>query len=293
MNPAPPRSKRQFGQSTVGMSKDRIDRIQDKFKAIKREGRPGLIVYLTTGFPDLEATRELVPALAAAGADAIELSIPFSDPLADGPVIQESSFHALGQGVTPDDCLDTVAQVREQVPDTPLILMTYYNPVYTYGLERFAQRMAEVGVDGIIPVDLPGEEAGPLYRQCAPRNVHIVPLLAPTSTDDSIKTAVSVSSGFIYCVSLIGITGERDQVSARGPELLNRVSAHTSLPLAVGFGISRRDHVETVCQYAQAAAVGTALIRTILESPRDQVVAQASKLVAELAGKPWPPGGTD
>lgn len=272
------------------MSKDRI---KEKFGAIRRERRPGLIVYLTTGFPDLEATLELVPALAAAGADAIELSIPFSDPLADGPVIQESTFHALRQGVTPDDCLDVVAQVRQRAPDTPLVLMTYYNPVFNYGLARFAQRLEECGVDGIIPVDLPGEEAGPLFAQCAPRKVHLVPLLAPTSTDENIRTAVSVSSGFIYCVSLTGITGARDRVSQRGLELLNRVRRHTSLPLTVGFGISRREHVETVCRQAQAAAVGSALIHLMLESPRDQVVARAGKLVAELAGKPWPaPGGT-
>ncbi len=267
------------------------DRIKEKFAAIRNEGRPGLIIYLTTGFPDLEATLELAPALAEAGADAIEISIPFSDPLADGPVIQESSFRALQQGVTPDECLNVVAQIRDRTPDTPLILMTYYNPVYTYGLERFAQRLEECGVDGVIPVDLPAEEAGPLYAQCAPRNVHIVPLLAPTSTDAGIRTAVSISSGFIYCVSLTGITGARDQVSRQGPELLQRVRAHTQLPLAVGFGISRREHVETVCQNAEAAAVGSALIRTMLESPRDETVARASRLVAELAGRREPAAG--
>ena len=265
------------------------DRIKEKFEAIKRENRTGLIVYLTTGFPDLEATLELVPALAEAGADGIELSIPFSDPLADGPVIQESSFLALEGGIKPDDCLDMVAQVRDRVPDTPLILMTYYNPVFTYGLSRFAQRLAECGFDGVIPVDLPAEEAWPLYEECQPRNVRIVPLLAPTSTDNSIKTAVNISSGFIYCVSLTGITGARDQVSQQGIDLLQRVRKYTTLPLAVGFGISQREHVERVCQEAEAAVVGSALIRTMLESPRDQLVARASELVAELAGKSRPP----
>jgi len=270
------------------MSKDRI---REKFEAIKRENRPGLLVYLTTGFPDLEATLELVPALAEAGADGIEFSIPFSDPLADGPVIQESSFRALERGITPDDCLDMAAQVRDKVPETPLILMTYYNPVYTYGLERFAQRAADCGIDGIIPVDLPAEESGPLFEQCNYRNVHIVPLLAPTSTDESIKTAVGISSGFIYCVSLTGITGARDQVAQSGFDILKRVRRYTELPLAIGFGISRREHVETVCQEADAAAVGSALIRTMLESPRDQLVERASSLVAELAGRNQPSAG--
>lgn len=264
------------------------DRIKEKFAAIKREGRPGLIVFLTTGFPDLEATLELVPALASAGADAIELSIPFSDPLADGPDIQESSFRALQRGVTPQDCLDTIAQARDQVPDTPLILMTYYNSVYNYGLERFAIQAEQSGVDGLIMIDLPGEEAEPLLAQCRPRNIHLIPLLAPTSTDASIHGAAEVGSGFIYCISVTGITGARDRVSQQGLQLLDRVSAHSSLPLAVGFGISRREHVETVCQQAQAAVVGSALIRTILDSPREQVVARASRFVAELAGRPWP-----
>ena len=260
-------------------------RIRNKFEAIRNEGRPGLIVYLTTGFPDLEATLELIPALAEAGADGIEFSIPFSDPLADGPVIQESSQRALEGGVTPDDCLDLVAQVRDQVPDTPLVLMTYYNPVYTYGLERFARRSADCGIDGVIPVDLPAEEAAPLYEQCFPRDIDIVPLLAPTSTDEGIKTAVRVSSGFIYCVGLTGTTGVRDQVSQQSIDLVKRVRKFTSLPLTLGFGISRREHVETVCQEAEAAAVGSALIRTMLESPRNELVERASRLVAELAGR--------
>lgn len=261
------------------------DRVKEAFDIIKKEDRPGLLPYLTTGFPDMQATLELIPALAAAGADGIEFSIPFSDPLADGPVIQESSFLALQGGVTPDDCLEMVAQVRGKVPDTPLILMTYYNPVCSYGLSRFAQRMSDCGIDAVIPVDLPAEEAGPLYGECHPRSIHIVPLLAPTSTEESIRTAVGISSGFIYCVSLTGITGEREQVSQSGIELIRRVRRQTSLPLVLGFGITRREHVETVCQEAEAAAVGSALIRTMIESPRDQLVARASRLVAELAGR--------
>ncbi len=269
------------------------DRIKEKFETLAREQRPGLIVYLTTGFPDLAATLELVPALAAAGADAIELSIPFSDPLADGPVIQQSSLLALQQGITPDDCLETFARVREQVPDTPLVLMTYYNPVYSYGLERFAGRLRECGVDGVIPVDLPGEEAGPFYRQCRHYGVHFIPLLAPTSSEASIRTVAGLSSGFIYCVSLTGITGARDQVSRQGIRLLARVRAHTSLPLALGFGISRREHVEMVGREAQAAAVGSALIRIMLESPRDRLIDEATRLVAELAGRASPTGTGD
>ena len=266
----------------MGMSRDRI---KEKFAALRREGRPGLIVYLATGSPDLAATRELIPALVDAGADAVEISIPFSDPVADGPVIQEASFRALEQGVTPDNCLDTVAAVRAQIPDTPLIVMTYYNPILSYGLERFAGRAAECGVDGIIAVDLPLAEAGPLTQECAARDIHIIPLLAPTSAETNIRQAAQAATGFIYCVSLAGVTGAREQVSARGLDLPERVRAYTDLPLALGFGISRREHVVAVGQRADAAAVGSALVRTVLESPRDQVVAQACRLVAELAGR--------
>jgi tryptophan synthase alpha chain len=267
------------------------DRIKEKFAAIKREGRPGLIIFLTAGFPDLAATRELVPALVAAGADAVELGIPFSDPLAEGPVIQESSFRALEQGVTLADCLTLVDDLRHKVPDTPLVLMGYYNPIYRYGLEKFADEARRVGVDGIIVVDLPQGEVGPLAQYSAPRGISIIPLLAPTSTDASIRASTAGASGFVYCVSLTGVTGTREQVSQRGFDLLHRVRSHTSLPLAVGFGISTREHVLEVGRHAEAAVVGSALVRVMLESPRDQLVANASRLVAQLAGLPAPVKG--
>ena len=261
------------------------DRIKESFAAIQHQGRTGLIVFLTAGVPDRQATLELVPALVAAGADAIELGVPFSDPLAEGPVIQESSFLALQQDITLADCLEMVDELRDQVPGTPLVLMGYYNPIYSYGLEKFAKRAQETGVDGLIAVDLPHSESAPLASQCAAHGIHMIPLLAPTSTDDSIRESCADAGGFIYCVSLTGVTGIRDEVSGRGIELLERVRPHTSLPLTVGFGISRREHVETVCREADAAVVGSALVRVMLESPRDQLVARSSELVAQLAGR--------
>ncbi len=261
------------------------DRIKESFAAIKRQGRTGLIVFLTAGFPDKQATLELVPALVAAGADAIELGVPFSDPLAEGPVIQQSSFLALQQEITLADCMDMVEELREQVPDTPLVLMGYYNPIYSFGLQKFAERAEESGVDGLIAVDLPHSEAAPLAAQGVAHGIHMIPLLAPTSTDESIRESCVDAGGFIYCISLTGVTGTRDEVSVRGIELLERVRPHTSLPLAVGFGISQREHVETVCRDAEAAVVGSALVRVMLESPREELVDRASKLVARLAGR--------
>ena len=262
------------------------DRIKETFATIGREGRPGLIVFLTAGHPDLEATLELVPQLVAAGADGIEIGVPFSDPLGEGPTVQESSFQALKQRVTLGDCLDMVRQLRDRVPETPLILMGYYNPILAYGLDRFASEAQEAGVDGLIIVDLPQFEAEPLASLCLPRGIHIIPLLAPTSTDESVQAACDTATGFIYCVSVTGVTGARDRVSDQGIRLLERARAHTTVPLALGFGISRREHVEEVCRLADAAIVGSALVRVMLESPRDQLVARASRLVAELAGAP-------
>ena len=268
------------------------DRIRESFAAISKEGKAGLIVFLTAGFPDREATLELVPALVEAGADAVELGVPFSDPLAEGPTIQQSSFLAVQQQVSLADCLGMVEQLRDKVPDTPLVLMGYYNPIFNYGLVKFAQEAQRVGVDGIIAVDLPHVESAPLAEQCRAKGVHIIPLLAPTSTEASIRTACTDAGGFIYCISLTGVTGARDSVSDRGAQLVDRVRAHTSLPLAVGFGISRREHVVDVCRKAEAAVVGSALVQVMLESPRDQLARRASRFVAELAGKQVAAGGS-
>ena len=263
-------------------------RIRRMFEKVREQKRPGLIVFLTAGFPDMEATMELVPALVAAGADAVELGVPFSDPLAEGPVIQESSFKALQNGTSLEDCLNAAETLRDKIPDTPLILMGYYNPIHTYGLVPFAQRCHQAGVDGLITVDLPGFEADPLIEECKSHDISMIPLLAPTSTDESIKMSCSGASGFIYCISVTGVTGAREQVSGRSFDLLDRVKAITDLPLAVGFGISNRTHVEEVGNTADAAVVGSALIRVMLESPREELVERTSRFVAELAGVTLP-----
>ena len=261
------------------------DRIADKFAAIKAEGRPGLIVFVTVGHPYRDAALEIVPRLVAAGADAIELGVPFSDPLGDGPVIQESSFVALQNGVTPQDCLDTAAALRPQIGDTPLLLMGYYNTVMSYGLERFAAACAAASVDGLIIVDLPGSEAEALVAQLAPYGIHLIPLLAPTSTDASIAQSVGIGGGFVYCTSVTGVTGARAEVSDRGLDLVDRVRRHTDLPVAIGFGISRREHVLDVGRRADAAVVGSALVRALAAGPDEYAAARGAGIVAELAGR--------
>ena len=259
-------------------------RIRHMFDIVREQNRPGLIVFVTAGFPDMDTTLELVPALVAAGADAVELGVPFSDPLAEGPIIQESSFRALQNGTSLDDCLKATEILRDKIPDTPLILMGYYNPIYSYGLVSFTDRCQQSEVDGLIVVDLPGFEATPMAAECKTRNISMIPLLAPTSTDASIRDSCSGASGFVYCISVTGVTGVRDQVSDRSFDLLDRVKTHTDLPLAVGFGISSRAHVEEVGNNAEGAVVGSALIKVMLDSPREELVERASLFVAGLAG---------
>ena len=261
------------------------ERIEQMFASVRERERPGLIVFLTAGFPDMETTLELVPALVEAGADAVEIGVPFSDPLAEGPTIQNSSFLALQNHVTTTNCLQAVEALRSRVADVPLILMGYYNPVFSYGVSRFVADCRGVGVDGLITVDLPGTESGQLASECGSRDISLIPLLAPTSTEESIGEYCRTASGFIYCVSVTGVTGARNELSGRGLELLKRVRRHTSLPLALGFGISAPEHVVEVGKTADAAVVGSALVRVILDSPRGQVVNRASAFVASLAGR--------
>jgi len=241
-----------------------VSRIGESMAGLRAGGRLGLITYLTVGYPDVESTLELVPALAAGGADMVELGVPFSDPLADGATIQRASHHALGQGVTAAVCLDVVRRLREGGLTIPLLLMGYYNPVLAYGVEQFARDAADAGADGFIVVDLPPEEALPVQTACAGRGLDLVYLLAPTSSEERIALVSGQASGFVYCVSLAGVTGARRDLSPGLAEFLARVRRHTSLPLAVGFGISRVEHVQAVARLgADAAVIGSAIIDLI------------------------------
>ncbi len=261
-------------------------RIQEAFAAMKRQGRTGLVLYVTVGFPDVQTTLDLVPALAQAGADVIELGVPFSDPLADGATIQKASFHALGQGVTLRKCLETAAALRRGGVKVPFIFMGYYNPILALGIREFVEQCQACGVDGLIVVDLPPDESGPLREACVAKNIDLICLLAPTSTEKRIAEACATASGFIYCVSLAGVTGARAEVSEEGQALVQRVRRHTSLPVAVGFGIARREHVEAVGRYADAVAIGSALVSAIDGAAPGQAVTQAVQFVRGLLDKP-------
>jgi tryptophan synthase alpha chain len=240
-----------------------MTRLQSMFARLRSEGRTGLLAYVTAGYPTRAASVPIVRALIEGGADAVELGLPFSDPLADGPTIQRATAVALQNGITTRDVLDISREVREGGVEAPLLIMGYVNPMYAYGLDRFMADAAAAGIDGLICVDLPPEEADPILAACRAHGLDLVFLLAPTSTEERIRAVAERASGFIYCVGQLGTTGARSVLSDELPEYLARVRRHTDLPLAVGFGISRPEHIAQISQLCEAAAIGSAIIEAI------------------------------
>ena len=239
-------------------------RIQDRFRDLRERGAKGLVVYLTAGDPSLEDTGKLLAAIDRAGADLIELGVPFSDPLADGPVIQRASERALTAGTTLKKIMERLPHWRETVR-APMILFSYYNPVLQYGLEAFARDAARAGADGALVVDLTPEEAEEYVAAMREHNLDTVFLASPTSTDRRLELVAGISTGFLYLISRAGTTGERSQISSSLRPLAERARKFTSLPLAVGFGISSPAQVREVQSVADAAVVGSAIVHAIEE----------------------------
>ena len=237
-------------------------RIESRFRDLRERQAKGLIVYLTAGDPSLEATGDLLLALDHAGVDVIELGVPFSDPLADGPVIQRASERALRAGTTLRRILERFPHWRQSM-QAPIILFSYYNPILQYGLENFARAAAQAGVDGALVVDLSPEEASPYVGAMRAQNLDTIFLAAPTSTAERLERAAALSTGFLYLVSRTGVTGERREISASVRPLVERARQRTALPLAVGFGISSPAQVRAVQSVADAAVVGSAVVRAI------------------------------
>jgi tryptophan synthase alpha chain len=237
-------------------------RIGDKFRDLRQRDAKGLLLYLTAGDPNLEATGKILAALDRAGADLIELGVPFSDPLADGPVIQRASERALRAGASLPKILETLPRWRTAVR-APVILFTYYNPILQYGLEYFSRDAARAGVDGALVVDLTPEESGDYVAAMRSQNLDTVFLASPTSTDDRLARIAAFSTGFLYLISRTGVTGERQQLSSGIRSLVERVRRLTALPLALGFGISNPEQVREVQSLADAAVVGSALVRAV------------------------------
>ena len=236
--------------------------------------RPTLVAYLTCGDPDLPTTREVALSAIAAGAEVIELGVPFSDPVADGPVIQRASERALKNGVSLDQVLKLAAEIAAQ-SEAGLIIFSYLNPVLRMGLEKFAARAADAGVDGALITDLPVEEAGEYLRHMRKRDLATVFLAAPTSTDDRLKRIADASSGFVYAVSRTGVTGARKELPEDAQNLVRRLRKFTKLPIAVGFGISAPEQFASVGKYADAAVVGSAIVQLIERSPGGEAASVA------------------
>ena len=229
-----------------------------------RANHTALIPYVTVGYPSVETTLKIVPLLASSGCDIIELGIPFSDPLADGATIQQASYQALRQGVTPKLCLEVAQELRRRV-EIPLVFMTYYNPVLKFGLEQFCSKCAEVGIDGLIIPDLPPEEGQELEQSTGRYGLDLIYLLSPASTEERTKVVAGRSSGFIYLVSLTGVTGSRDKLPEELESFVARVRERTEKPLCVGFGVSTPEQARRIAKVADGVIVGSRIIQLLDE----------------------------
>ena len=266
-----------------------MSRLQTRFEALKSEGRGGLVTFVTAGDPTFETSSELLAGLPGAGADIIELGMPFTDPMADGPSIELASGRALAGGQDMSKTLAMVTTFRQGDGDTPIVLMGYYNPIYNYGLEDFACDAADAGVDGLIIVDLPPEEEDEFSIFSKGVGIDIVRLIAPTSTDDRIGTLVENASGFVYYVSVRGITGTRSATVDEIAQNVARIRKHTDLSVAVGFGIRTPKQAAEVAAISDAAVVGSAIIEHVAAGlddngkPSGKLVSDALAFVADLS----------
>jgi tryptophan synthase alpha chain len=237
-------------------------RIEKSLRRSRERGRKSLIIYITAGDPDLKVTEELVYSIAEAGADVVELGIPFSDPLADGPTIQQASQRALNGKVTIPKILSTIEKIRKK-SSVPIALMTYYNPIFYYGLDRFVAGSKAVGVDGLIVPDLPLEESKELRGITERFGIELISFITPTSTPERIDAIAKVAQGFIYCVSVTGVTGIRENLSLDVAEMIRKIRPYTDIPLAIGFGISNAKQAKEMIKYTDAIIVGSAVVKII------------------------------
>jgi tryptophan synthase alpha chain len=263
-----------------------MGRIADAFRDMRASGVPGLVAYVTAGDPNLARTAEILVALSTNGADVIEVGVPFSDPLADGPVIQRASERALASRTTLRGTLRMIAETRDRIA-APIVLFTYVNPIVRMGEAAFVDAAAAAGVDGVLVLDLPVEEAGAFRDRLVAAGLDPIFLLSPTTTDTRIRASAALGSGFLYVISRLGVTGARDQVAGDAEPLVRRIRAQSDLPLALGFGISTPEHVAQVGRWADAAVVGSALVNVIAQHGASaSVAAKAGEYVRWLKGQP-------
>lgn len=241
-----------------------MSRISERFATLRAKGQTGLVTYVTAGDPDLERSAGIIQRLDRAGADVLEIGVPFSDPLADGPVIQRATERALAAGTTLPKVLGMLAALRPTI-SAPVVIFSYANPILRMGLDRFVTEASKAGVDGVLTLDMPPEEGQAFRTAFSAAGIDTIFLLSPTTTVERIRRASELGSGFLYGISRLGVTGVRDTVDDSARVLAERVKAETKLPLALGFGLSRPEHVKAVGQWADAAVVGSALVKVIAE----------------------------
>ena len=241
-----------------------MSRIDAAFRELREQGRTGLVTYVTAGDPDYERSREILVRLDRAGADILEIGVPFSDPLADGPVIQRATERAIASGTTLKSVLQMVQDVRPLV-NAPMVIFTYANPILRMGLDTFVARAKEAGVDGVLTLDVPPEESAQIREALSKARIDTIFLLSPTTSVERIRRAAALGSGFLYGISRLGVTGARDEVADSARDLGERVRKVTAMPFALGFGLSRPEHVRAVSGFADAAVVGSALVQVIAD----------------------------
>ena len=250
--------------------------------AIEFKKKPGIVAYLTAGDPDLATTKDIALAAIDSGADVIELGVPFSDPLADGPVIQRASERAVARGVRLTDVLELAKELRAARPAAGLVLFSYLNPVVRMGMGTFCARAAEAGADGVLLTDMIVEEAGEYLEAMRANGLAPIFLAAPTSPDARLKAIAGVSQGFVYAISRVGITGTQQKVASDASELVTRLRQFTKLPIAVGFGISNAEHVKGVGEFADAAIIGSAIVALIEKTPPADAATTVGQFIAGL-----------
>lgn len=254
--------------------------------AIEFANKPGLVVYLTIGDPDLSASKQIALAAIDAGAEVLELGVPFSDPLADGPVIQRASERAVRNGTRIKDVLDLARQLRNERPTVGLVIFSYLNPILRMGLEAFAKAAAEAGVDGVLATDMIVEESAEYRAVLARHGLKPIFLAAPTSPDARLKKIAEVSEGFVYAISRVGITGAQQQMTSDAKDLVGRLRRFTRLPIALGFGISNAAHVAAAGEYADAVVVGSAIVAIVEQSTPAEAPGAVGKFIAGLRARP-------
>jgi tryptophan synthase alpha chain len=265
----------------------RTSALDGAFARARAEARPALITYTTVGDPDLPRSGEVLKALDRAGADILEVGVPFSDPLADGPVIQRATERALRAGGNLRATLALVKQIRHEI-SAPLVIFSYANPILRMGINAFASRAADAGAAGVLALDLPIEEAGEFRDTLGAAGLDTILLLSPTTTEERIRRAAELGSGFLYGISRLGVTGARERVASDAEGLVRRIRAHSKLPVALGFGISRPEHVQEVGRYADGAVVGSALVSVIAENGnRPELIEKVEEYVRWLRTGSW------